>query len=327
MANKHMLQAFPVTPRFFTRYAQLFSTFTLLVGFGVTSAQTLGMRVGPQLPYVTPDARSAGLGDASIALIDDFSGNWINPSTMAFSAKSGVNYSAYRISEDAMLQHLGFVVDMGDQNAIAGTFDILHFGGFNYYGNNSIRSRGAEMRTGFSYARRIADGLAAGVSVRLLNSTTDNKTVSAIASDVGVTYAPTRYIRYGFSIRNLGSDYDVTSVQVLQTDVNTKRLSQVIGLGLAFDYPFDEHQQRIVVGMDAEKILGEDFVLYKFGVEYQPVASVLFMRLGGRLRSSEFEPRVGLGLGVSVLRLDYAYLYSRRDGIPSHIATISASWN
>lgn len=287
------------------------------------AAQTLGERVGAQFPHLTVNARSASLADATVALIDDFSGYWSNPSILGFVRKSSVDYSARRVSKGITLEHLGFVHDVAMTGVFAASFDILHFGGFGSYTNGQIRERGYETRMRISYGRLMTDRLAAGVTLQAYNSTTDMESVWGFSGDIGLAYAPGRYLRYGVSLRGLGSYYNVKA-PIVETDVEDKRLPKSLSAGMVLDFPFAEYTQRVVILMENEKIIGEPLLLYRLGVEYQP-ASLLALRIGLVFREPEIESRTGIGVVLSKFSVDYAYRYSRRGG-PSHFLTIIYSW-
>ncbi len=290
--------------------------------------QTVGERVGPQFPFLTTSARAAALADASAALLDDYSGFSSNPSVLGFLTKSNVNYTTQRIQKGITFEHLGLAFKTTAVDGIAVGVDVLHFGGTDFYTKSNVRNLGYELRTGFAYGRKLTESFALGINLQVLTSTTGPTSVWAFGGDVGVTYAPEKYIRYGFVLSGISSDYKVTA-PILRTDVFTSRISRVLAMGVAIDLPFDARRQRIVVTAQNEKILGERVLLYRLGTEYYPVWSDGFrcaVRAGLLVREPDTHPRLGLGLAYSNLSLDYAYGYIRRYSQPTHMFNLSFTW-
>ena len=291
-------------------------------------AQPLGERVGPQLPFLTSSARAAAMADAGGAIIDDFSGFGSNPGVLGLIRKSVIDYSTQRVQNGIAFEHLGIAYKTTTLDAIAFSFDILHFGGTDFYTNGDVRKLGYEVRTGLAYGRLLSEGLSTGVNFQALMTTTGPNTVWSFVGDFGFTYTPGKYIRYGLSIKGLGSDYKI-SAPILQTDVFTSRISKVLALSLVFDYPFADQTQKIVLALQNEKVLGETGLIYKIGIEYIPIWSPGFhmaTRLGMLIRERYSEPRFGLGAGYAQFSLDYAYRYSIQDSQPSHLVTLAFSW-
>lgn len=291
-------------------------------------AQTVGERVGPQFPFLTTSARAAALADASAALLDDYSGFSSNPAVLGYLNKSNINYTTQRIQRGITFEHLGIAFKTTAVDGIAVAVDILHFGGTDFYTKKNVRDLGYELRTGFAYGRKLTESLALGINLLVLTSTTGPTSVWAFGSDLGITYAPEKYIRYGFFLSGISSDYKVTA-PILRTDVFTNRISRVLGMGIAIDFPFDARRQKIVVTAQNEKILGEKTLLYRLGTEYYPVWSDGFrcaIRAGLLVREPDTHPRLGLGIAYSDLSLDYAYGYIRRYSQPTHMFNLSFAW-
>ncbi len=270
----------------------------------------------------------AGLADASAAVIDDFSGFGSNPSVLGMLKNSSVDYGTQRVTRGTTFEHFGLTYKATAIEAIAFCFDVLHFGGTDFYTNEDVRKLGYEARTGIAYGRLFSEGLSVGISLQALTSTTGPNSVWAYAGDIGFAYAPGKYIRYALTLKGLGSDYEVP-VALLKTDEYSSRLTKVLTLGLAFDFPFDDQRKKIVVALQNDKILGEESLIYRLGLEYQPFYTSRMrcaVRSGMIIRGIELEPRFGVGLGYASLSLDYSYGYMRHDSQPVHSFTFSFLW-
>lgn len=302
--------------------AYLFFAPILCVSTGLS--QIPGSRYGPQFPFVAGTARSAALGEAVIAMINPPSGSAENPAMLSFVSESSIHYGFHRIAEEISLQRLDGVVRGNDWEGWGAQIDLLHFGNLDFYSNPDVRQRGFEISVGFSYGRRISRDIGVGVGIRFLSATTDIITVKALAGDIGLSYVPGKYYRFGFSLRGLGTDYD-TRKPIIPTDVQSPNLTRSLSIGVAFDYPFALHTQRLLLAFQNDKLLGQSGILYKMGIEYQPVEALAF-RCGGLVRQKQVVLRWGFGLKFEGVGLDYAYSFSRKAAHPSHIVTVGVFW-
>jgi len=296
--------------------------FPVLLFMETAAAQTVGESQGRQIPYLSTTARAAALGDASGALLGGIEGLPSNPGVLAWLKGTRVEYSFHRVSPEAALQHVAAGFRTGGSSGLALHLDILHYGGYDFFSQKEIRDRGFELNGGASWATMFTDDLSGGLTVSVLNATTDADPVQSVTADFGLSYAPGRYHRFGFSVRGFGTDYDIVS-PVIPPDVPDPRPSRTISLQAVFDYPLDAGGQRLIVVFENDKMIGRQGLLYKTGVEYQPLTAVM-LRGGIQIRDNDVEPRGGLGTAVGPFALDYAYRFHRGDG-PSHVFTLTFS--
>lgn len=303
----------------------------ILLAGGISTranAQPVGERVGSQLVHVFTSAYAAAMGDASVAFIETYSGFGSNPATLGFIADSKAEFSSTRLRKGEVFDHIGVVYKPAAKEVLAANFDILHFGGVDFYTDATVRRRGFESRWGVSYGRMVGSALAVGFNLQALNATTDVQSSWGLTTDIGLLYAPSRYIRYGLTLKGLGSSYDVR-VPILPTDVNDSRVSKTLAMGLLFDLPSVDREEVFRMAVQNEKIFGEALIIYRVGMEYARVLISdlsLSFRTGFVLRGSEFEPRWGVGVRYSKFSVDYGYRYSRRDAQPSHAFSASVSF-
>jgi hypothetical protein len=225
-------------------------------------------------------------------------------------------------------EHLGIAYKTTTVDALAFSLDLLHFGGTDFYTNTSVRDLGFEMRTGLAYGRSLSEAFSMGINLQALITTTGPNSVWAFVGDIGFAYVPGKYIRYGLFVKGLGSDYNISS-SLLQTDVFTGRITKVMGIGIAIDFPFSDYTKKILVTAQNEKVIGETGLIYKLGMEYFPFWSGSFrgcVRGGFVVRDSYLEPRFGLGVALSRFSLDYAYGYVKRFSQPTQMITVSFGW-
>jgi hypothetical protein len=320
----------PTIIRTETRRSTLFLLAILLLsGAKLSHAQPVGERVGPQFPFMKSSARVAGLADADGATIDDFSGFGSNPGVLGLMKFSVVDYSSQRVKRGITFEHIGIAYKATDLDAIAFAVDVLHFGGTDFYTDSRIRQLGYELRTGLAYGRLFGDQFSAGLNLQAITATTGITATWAFLGDLGLAYAPGKYIRYGFFIKGISTDYKVQT-QILQTDVFTPRISRYFGISVNLDFPFADQTEKILVALQNEKLIGEKTIIYKLGVEYYPFWSRKGFRAGMRggfiVREPDLQPRFGLSFGFGQFSVDYAYRYTRRIVQPSHLFTLSFIW-
>lgn len=293
------------------------------------SAQPVGQKVGPQFPFMTSSARMMGMADAGDALLDNFSGLTSNPSVLGLMKHAFADYAFQRVQKGITFEHFGIAFKPTPEDGLAFAVDVLHFGGADFYTKSTVRDLGFELRTGLAYGRQIAEALSLGMNIQAITSTTGPNSVWAFGGDIGFSYAPAKYIRYALTVRGISTDYKVFA-PILRTDVFTPRISRVLSLAVAIDYPFSDQTEKIVLAFSGDKIVGERDALYRFGGEYYPFWSPegfrAAVRTGVLFRFSDVEPRFGLGLAYGQFSIDYGYRYMRRYLQPSHIFTLSATW-
>ncbi len=300
----------------------------LIVVSNVALGQQVGKRVGPQFPLVNSSARLIGLAEASSGITDVFSGFGSNPATLGFMKRSVTDYSAQRVAKGVTFEHLGIAYQIASEEAMAFSFDILHFGGTDFYSDEKVRDLGFEARTGLTYGLKLSEALSAGISIQALTATTNVNSTWAVSGDIGFIYAPGKYIRYALELRGLGSDYRVPTA-ILKTDLFSIRIPRVLAVGLVFDYPFDDRKKKLIFALQNDKVLGEESLIYRMGLEYSPQFGQTFhyvVRGGFLVRGYDVEPRLGFGIGYAQFDLDYGYRYSKRDNQPSQAFTLAFQW-
>ena len=297
----------------------------LVVILGVPApGQVPGFRQGSQFPFVSLDARSASLGDAGAALPGGIAGIHANPSALGFLEQTAVQYTFHRISEAYSLQSLAIALQSGDKDGWGARFDLLHFGDLDFYRDPGIRGLGYEFAGELAYGRMFSREFAAGITARIIGATTDLKSTSAFATDIGFSYRPGRNYTFGLSLRGLGSDYRALK-PVVPSESYSPNLTRSISLGVVFDYFLAGDRHRLLVAFENDRLLAQSGILYKMGIEYRPV-SLLALRAGMQIRQRVVHPRAGVGVSSGDVVLDYGYLYAREEGHPSHLITIGVLW-
>jgi hypothetical protein len=286
------------------------------------SAQPVGDRQGNQAVFLSTDARAAALGDAVGALPGGLAAAPMNPGALAWLPGFAMEFTFHRLSPEASLEHLaaGFRIDR--RSVLGLHLTMVHHGDFNFLSRSDLRALGFELRGGATWASDLGEDLSCGLTVDVLNATTDADPVWAVAGSAGLAYAPGRYHRFGFAIRNWGTDYAINS-PVVAPGVSDVRPERAVSLSAVLDFPLAADRQRLVIAFENDKLIGRPGILYCVGLEYRPFAT-LALRTGAQVRSEDVEPRAGAGLAFGSLSLDYAWR-CLPGGAPAHVVTLAYS--
>ena len=139
----------------------LFVTLTSLICYGQNSNRVI--TTGVPFLLITPDARSAGMGELGVATpVDAYSQQW-NPAKYAFSLTEkgiGISYTPYlnKLVDDIFLGNLTFYKRLNDRSSWATSLKYFSLGNiqFNEFIGGSIIDQGqerpSELTLDFSYA-------------------------------------------------------------------------------------------------------------------------------------------------------------------------------
>ncbi|MDI6757169.1 MAG: PorV/PorQ family protein [Endomicrobiia bacterium] len=214
-------------------------------------------------------ARPAAMGEAHTAVSDDVNAIFYNPAGLA--AVKGFEFTA---QYGAHFQSIVY-------NVLGAAYPVENVGTFGLgvinLGVDKIERRAADTAIAdgdfaagdyayvVSYSRKIAHRAAAGVNVKYLYSSIDNKTASATAADVGVIAEPLDSVplSVGVSAQNMGGE--------MKFDAVGDPLPTVYKLGLGYRFPGDEfllaldvaaprdNASRISVGVEYARKIDRDF--------------------------------------------------------------------
>ncbi|MFT4032315.1 MAG: type IX secretion system outer membrane channel protein PorV [Siphonobacter sp.] len=176
---------------------------------------------------ITPDARSAGLGDAGVALsATDANGTYWNISKMVYAEKdAGVSLSytpwLRNLIGDMWLGYVTGYKKIGKNQVIGLSLNYFNLGEIQFTNENGIgigQFDSKEFAASGSYALKLSNKLALGLNLRYINSNlTGNQVINGAALKPGQTvagdisifsngYSPEKkwYANYGAMIQNLG---------------------------------------------------------------------------------------------------------------------------
>ncbi len=252
----------------------------MLMGAGITATKAQGVYekenqlnvVTTAVPFlrVSPDARSAGMGDIGIATSADAYSNYWNIAKTPFSkskASIGVTYTPW-LSElklnDIYLLNLAGYYKIDEMQAISASLRYFSLGSIQFTdanGNDLSKFRPREFAVDLGFSRKLGkkDGL--GVAIRYVSSDlaggnvggVNYKKGNSVAGDLhffhnGVNEAGNGFA-WGITLSNLGSKVSYTS-DATQKDY----IPANFGIGATYNKAIDA-DNKIIIGIDLNKLL------------------------------------------------------------------------
>ncbi|MCB2409940.1 type IX secretion system outer membrane channel protein PorV [Hymenobacter lucidus] len=233
-------------------------------------AQSSPNTITTAVPILTlsPDARSAALGEAGVAISPDANASYHNAGKLGFlNSKYGVSpsYSPWlrNVTDDMGLAYLSGFSKIGQRSAISASLMYFDLGTISFRDKDN-RSLGdfnpKEYAVSVSYGQKLSDNLGVGVTARYIRSnlTGDNisgKPGNAAAVDLGLYY--TKDLSIGPSDYNLGLGATISNIGNKMTYTNALQadfLPTTLKLGTALTRELDAYN-KITLTVDASKLL------------------------------------------------------------------------
>ena len=239
------------------RYLAAIAAVALLsVGLAAPAQAQLGEATALFL-RIEPDSRSAGMGNAGVAIADNANAMFWNPSGLAFqeSTQLGITHANWLPEFDAGLfyEYLVGTYHVDGVGTFGGNVTFLNLGEIERRDNNGNvlgESRSYELAVGTSYGRKVSERLAVGTSLRFIYSKLtdptselgiDDGTASTIAFDLSGLYRTTPFslggtettFSAGMNIANMGG--------FMTYNEDKQPLPMNMRVGYAFTFNFDEY--------------------------------------------------------------------------------------
>ncbi|QOI97105.1 MAG: type IX secretion system outer membrane channel protein PorV [Flammeovirgaceae bacterium] len=260
------------------------STFTLLtaslllsVGYAqqtgvVTGADTTFRVITTAVPFLTisPDARSAALGDVGVATAPDANSAYWNPAKLVFIDKAyggSISYTPWlgKIINDMWISYLSGFYKITREQAVALSMKYFDMGDISFRGNGNeplgdFNPR--EMSLDFTYSRMLTEELSVGLTGRYIYSNltgafpsgTDTRPINSAAADIGIYYnklmkgAKNSTLSLGALISNIGPKVSYTD------DANENFIPTNLKIGGVYTTELDPFNS-ISFAMDLNKLL------------------------------------------------------------------------
>jgi hypothetical protein len=256
----------------FSKTSLRFAFLSGLLGVSAsTTAQNVQNTITTAVPILTlsPDSRSAALGEAGVAISPDANSAYYNAGKLGFVTNKYSVSPSYTpwlrtITDDMGLAYLSGYSKLGQRSAIAASLMYFDLGSISLRGNqNQVLGdfNPKEYAVSVSYGQKLSDNFGVGISVRYIRSNltgnlnTDAKPGNAAAVDLGAYYnkdltigAGEYNLGLGASISNIGTKITYTDPQ--QADFLPTNLK----LGTAITRELDAYN-KLTFTFDANKLL------------------------------------------------------------------------
>ncbi|KAA5547425.1 type IX secretion system outer membrane channel protein PorV [Adhaeribacter rhizoryzae] len=217
---------------------------------------------------VSPDARSAGMGDAGVAISPDANTAHWNPAKLGFVTNDmsvGLSYSPWlrNIINDMSLTYLSGYKRVSQRGAFSASMLYFDLGDIQFtddLGNPLNIHNPKEYTFDLAYGQQLSNNLSVGVGARFIHSNlsagiSDSRPGNSAAVDIGVYYtndltigARDYNLSFGGNISNIGAKIAYTNAD--QKDF----LPTNLRLGTAFTMNLDPYN-KITLAIDGNKLL------------------------------------------------------------------------
>lgn len=247
---------------------------TAQISLGNTDGRTNAISTAVPFLRITPDARSAALGDAGLALSPDANSVFHNLSVLTSSKEDkGVagSFSPWlrSMASDVYLANLSAYKKIDENQVIGGGFRFFNLGSIeltDFNGQSQGSSRPSEFSLEGGYARRLNEHWGVGLAFRYIHSKLATgakaggagayRAGNAFAGDLSFSYISTNEEepetgtwRFGAVLSNIGTKIGYSK------DVQDKYfLPANLGIGGGYTYRFDE-KSSLALTLDVNKLM------------------------------------------------------------------------
>jgi hypothetical protein len=234
--------------------AAFVGVFVLAFGLALPAHAQLGESTALFL-RIEPDSRSAGMGNAGVAVADNANAMFWNPAGLAFQKNTqvGITHANWLPEFDAGLfyEYLVGTYHVDGIGTFGGNVTYLNLGEIEIRGPDG-QSQGTynsyELAVGVSYGYQVSDRLGLGTSLRAIYSklspsvgNIDSGTASTVAGDLSVLYRTAPFslggseatFSTGMNLANMGGRMKYNKVK--------QALPMNLRFGYAFTIDFDEY--------------------------------------------------------------------------------------
>lgn len=256
----------------FSALSVLFST----ASFGQNLAGQDLRAITTAVPILTvaPDARSAAMGDAGVAITPDANASYWNPAKLGFIQTDltvGLSYSPWlrNIVNDMSLSYLSVAKKLGDNSAFSASLMYFNLGSIQFtddLGGPLQDFRPKEYAISGAYGLKLSEYLSLGVGAKFIHSNLSggvnvtgsagaSKPGNSAAADIGIYYTrdllmggKNYNLSFGGNISNLGAKISYN------TEGESDFLPTNLRLGTAFTAELDPFN-KVTLAIDGNKLL------------------------------------------------------------------------
>ena len=222
---------------------------------------------------INPWAQSSGWYGLNIASVRGVEAPNLNVAGMAFVDGSQLEFcrTEWLVGSDISLNTFGFATKVGD-GALGLTLTSMDLGEIEVTTTDNPDGTGAVYRPrfsniGISYARRFADYLSGGLTVRVISESISDAKAIGVAMDVGIQYISgtnehPEKIKMGIALRNVGTPMkfsgdglsfrgDIPDAEYsMTTEFRSEsfELPSLLTIGVSYDFYFGQTNRLTAVG-------------------------------------------------------------------------------
>lgn len=245
-------------------------SFFIIPTYGQTGQNSGFNVITTAVPILTvaTDARSAGMGDAGVAISPDANAPHWNPAKLGFittDLSASLSYSPWlgKIINDMSLSYLSAVKKVTNRSAIGVSLLYFDLGNIQFTdpsGNPIGDFNPKEYTVDLSYGQQLSENLSLGIGARFIHSNlsaglTDSRPGNSVAADIGVYY--TKDLTLGARNYNLALGGNISNIgaKIAYTTANQKDfLPTNLRLGTAFTMELDPYNT-LTLAVDVNKLL------------------------------------------------------------------------
>ena len=285
-------------------YTVRYIIFLLLIGSllpGLCFAQA--GQTGMAFLQIGVGTRSAGMGNAATAIVDDASALFWNPARITAIKGFDATFIHTNWFQDVSHEFIGIVAGNG-VSAVGFGFTIMSVDGIERRTNTPSQQPLATFNAydvvlSGSYARRITETWSAGITLKGLSEKILFETASGVAFDLGVTYQGLNQgLILAGTIRNIGPQMSFIREKF--------DLPREVRVGTGYKPPIDLFQDRVLISADISKYKGEPIRL-NMGSEYTYQQRFSIM-IGYQTRQGQSGFTTGFRAQFHPYRIDYAFV-------------------
>jgi hypothetical protein len=221
---------------------------------------------------ISADARTGGMGDASLAIAPDVNSVFTNQAKIPFmenKAGIGLTYSPWLKDigvTDVYLMSFAGYYKLSDDQAITTSIRYFNLGSIQFvdYSGNTLASQNPrEFSWDVGYSRKLSDKMGVAIALRYINSKlatgdvnnsgVNYKAGTSVAGDISFFYNGVRKETggwaFGAAITNLGNKIAYTNDATAKDYIPAN-----LGIGAAYTKVFDEYN-KITLALDLNKLL------------------------------------------------------------------------
>ena len=258
-------------------------------------------------------ARAGALGGSFIANNDDIDVIFYNPAGIGMLKGNPASFSFVKYLAGINLASVAYSQEVSSLGRFGGAIQYINYGTFteaDEYGNVTGEFKAGEIAFLLGYANTLSENFYYGVNGKVIYSSIDGRSASAIAVDLGLHYAiPDEGLDLGFSILNAGTQMTsyYSTKEKLPVDVaaGVSKKMEHIPIKLYLDFrKLNENQDKF----------SDRFKAFSVGAEIT-MSKVMTLRLGynnerrSELTVGSFAGLAGFNLGLGILVSDYHFDY------------------